>query len=60
MLQATYIVYENWMLHLTFSTIFFQLYTAYIANFDKSSETLAAWTKKSPKFAAIIEEIQVQ
>jgi len=37
-----------------------QIYTAYIANFDKSSETLSTWTKKSPKFASIIEDVQVR
>ena len=35
------------------------MYTLYVGNFDKATETLSTWTKKSPAMAAVIEEIQV-
>ena len=35
------------------------MYTLYVGNFDKATETLSTWTKKSPPMAAVIEEIQV-
>ena len=36
-----------------------QMYTHYVGNFDKATETLSLWTKKSPTMAALIDEIQV-
>ena len=41
------------------SFVFLQMYTLYVGNFDKATETLSTWTKKSPAMAAVIEEIQV-
>ncbi|CAH3158676.1 unnamed protein product, partial [Porites evermanni] len=38
--------------------VFLQMYTLYVGNFDKATETLSTWTKKSPAMAAVIEEIQ--
>jgi len=35
------------------------MYTHYVGNFDKATETLSLWTKKSPIMAALIDEIQV-
>jgi len=35
------------------------MYTHYVGNFDKATETLSLWTKKSPPMAALIDEIQV-
>ena len=35
------------------------MYTHYVGNFDKATETLSLWTKKSPVLAALIDEIQV-
>ena len=35
------------------------MYTHYVGNFDKATETLSLWTKKSPVMAALIDEIQV-
>ena len=40
--------------------VLLQLYTHYVGNFDKATETLASWIKKSPTMAAVIEEIQVR
>ena len=38
---------------------FLKLYTAYIKNFDNAMSLINHWLEKSPKFAAIIQEIQV-
>lgn len=35
------------------------MYTDYVGNFDKATETLSLWTKKLPTMAALIDEIQV-
>ena len=35
------------------------MYTLYVGNFDKATETLSTWMKKSTAMAAVIEEIQV-
>ncbi|XP_057296896.1 FYVE, RhoGEF and PH domain-containing protein 4-like isoform X2 [Hydractinia symbiolongicarpus] len=34
------------------------LYTEFVKNFDKATSTLNHWIKKSPKFAAVVEELQ--
>ncbi|XP_057296905.1 FYVE, RhoGEF and PH domain-containing protein 1-like isoform X2 [Hydractinia symbiolongicarpus] len=34
------------------------LYTNFVRNFDKAISTLNNWIKKSPKFAAVVEELQ--
>ena len=36
------------------------MYTLYVGNFDKATETLSTWMKKSPAMTAVIEEIQVE
>jgi len=36
-----------------------QLYTEYVKKFDHAVTTLNQWLKKSPKFAAVVEELQV-
>ena len=38
---------------------FLLLYTEYVKNYDTSMSMLGKWTSQSPKFAAIIQEIQV-
>ena len=38
---------------------FLKLYTAYVKNFDNAMRLINHWMEKSPKFAAIIREIQV-
>ena len=49
------------MYHLIISLLFglLQLYTDYVKNFDHATTTLNQWMKRSPKFASIIEELQV-
>lgn len=37
---------------------FLKMYTLYVGNFDKATETLSTWMKKSPAMTAVIEEIQ--
>lgn len=37
---------------------FLKMYTHYVGNFDKATETLSTWMKKSAAMTAIIEEIQ--
>ncbi|KAL9960565.1 hypothetical protein ACROYT_G034040 [Oculina patagonica] len=37
---------------------FLKMYTLYVGNFDKATETLSLWTKKSPTMAGVIDEIQ--
>ena len=36
------------------------MYTLYVGNFDKATETLSTWMKKSAAMTAVIEEIQVE
>ena len=36
------------------------MYTLYVGNFDKATETLSTWMKKSPAMTAVIEEVQVE
>lgn len=38
---------------------FLKLYTAYIKNFDHAMNLINYWLEKSPRFAAIVQEIQV-
>ena len=38
---------------------FLKLYTAYVKNFDNAMNLINVWLEKSPKFAALIQEIQV-
>ena len=35
------------------------MYAEYVKNFDQAMTSLSKWKLKSPKFAAIIEDIQV-
>lgn len=39
---------------------FLLLYTEYIKNYDNAMGMIGKWTSQSPKFAAILQEIQVQ
>lgn len=53
---------QVWLAILKCYTVLFvslQMYTLYVGNFDKATETLSTWTKKLPAMAAVIEEIQV-
>lgn len=38
---------------------FLKLYTEYVKNFDNAMTTINLWLEKSPKFASIMEELQV-
>ena len=35
------------------------MYAEYVKNFDQAMSTLSKWKQKSPKFAGVIENIQV-
>ena len=35
------------------------MYTEYVKNFDQAMSSLSKWKTKSPKFASVIEDIQV-
>ena len=39
---------------------FLKMYTEYVKNFDNSMRLLKVWCKKSPRFAAIVDQIQVR
>ena len=38
---------------------FLKLYTEYVKNFDNSMNLIDKWTNQSPKFASLLQEIQV-
>ena len=38
---------------------FLKLYTEYVQNFDNANVVISSWLEKSPKFASLVEKIQV-
>lgn len=36
-----------------------KMYTEYVKNFDNAMNLITVWSEKSPKFASIVKEIQV-
>lgn len=39
---------------------FLKMYTEYVKNYDKAMAMIDKWVSQSPKFAALIQEIQVR
>ena len=38
---------------------FLKMYTEYVQNFDSAMHVIGAWKEKSPRFAALLQELQV-